>query len=47
MRLFPEVLDLYLSSSASDIDHSDANHPCDSDKNDFEGFDTNNPIILT
>ena len=23
--LFPEVLDLYLSSSASDIDHSDAN----------------------
>ena len=32
-----------MSSSASDIDHSDANHPCDSDKNDFEGFDTNNP----
>ena len=41
--LFPEVLDLYFSSSASDIDHSDANDPGDSDKNDFDGFDTNNP----
>ena len=41
--LVHEVLDLYLSSSASDIDHSDANDPGSSDKNDFDGFDKDNP----